>query len=314
MNIELAIVIPSYRGRFLSETLEALASQTCKHFNVYIGNDNSPDDLETIIYPYTTKLNIKHERFEQNVGQVSLTKHWDRSIDLIGEENWVWLLPDDDIPSNDCVETFLNLSGREKKEKKLYRFQTVHVDENNQVVRHLIPCPKEETNVDFLLNKLKHIRNSSVAEYIFLRSEYLRVGRFLDIPLGWCSDDYMWICLSDNTPIETLEKGIVRLRQSNVNISCNDGKHNNVKLEAKYTFYQALLSNNGFMQKVSKNSLMNELKSVMIFHLFQEYKSYDKNFLNFSLFAFAQRNNVLFGGGFVKNIYRLLRFQFLNKR
>src|SRR5687768_3158616 len=126
MTVDLAIVIPSYRGRFLAETLEALACQTCKQFNVYVGNDNSPDDLESIISGYTDRLNIQHKRFEHNIGQVSLTRHWDRSIELVGEENWIWLLPDDDVPSVDCVETFLSVLGRKKSKRALYRFQTVH--------------------------------------------------------------------------------------------------------------------------------------------------------------------------------------------
>ena len=35
----LAIILPAYKGRFLSETLDSVAAQTCRDFVLYIGDD-----------------------------------------------------------------------------------------------------------------------------------------------------------------------------------------------------------------------------------------------------------------------------------
>ena len=58
MEIELAIIIPTYKGLFFKQTLDSLVNQSNKNFNLYIGDDNSPDNIEQIVAEYTDKLNI----------------------------------------------------------------------------------------------------------------------------------------------------------------------------------------------------------------------------------------------------------------
>lgn len=313
MSIQLAIVIPTYRGRFISQTLDALVAQTSHAFNLYIGDDNSPDDIGGIVKPYEVKLNIKYKKFNENLGQKSLTSHWERCIEMAGSEKWVWLLPDDDVPTPECVEVFLSSIQGNSSLKHVYRFQTLHINEQGDLSYTPNLCPREESNVDFILRKMRYERNSSVAEYIFDKAEYYRVGKFADIPMGWCSDDWMWIKLSQQYDIETLPGGIVQLRQSSVNISSNNVKHYSIKLEAKYTFLKLMFSDPSFIGKVKENYTMDEFRNQVIVHLFNEYRGYQKRFLNTSLLLYAKRNNVLFGGGILKNIYRLLRFQIKNK-
>ena len=49
MRNTLAIVIPAYKPDFLLKTLTSIYSQSCKDFNLYIGDDCSPYDLSSII-------------------------------------------------------------------------------------------------------------------------------------------------------------------------------------------------------------------------------------------------------------------------
>ena len=51
-EIQLAIVIPAYKAKYLPETLDSLVAQTDKRFHVYIGDDKSPEDIETIVKRY----------------------------------------------------------------------------------------------------------------------------------------------------------------------------------------------------------------------------------------------------------------------
>ena len=47
MKKDLAIVIPAYKARFFKEVLESIAQQDNTDFAVYIGDDASPDDLQS---------------------------------------------------------------------------------------------------------------------------------------------------------------------------------------------------------------------------------------------------------------------------
>ena len=43
MGHKIAIIIPAYKSRFLRQTLDSMAAQTCRDFAVYVGDDASPE-------------------------------------------------------------------------------------------------------------------------------------------------------------------------------------------------------------------------------------------------------------------------------
>ena len=302
-------MIPAYRGKFLSQTLASLTLQSSQQFNVYIGNDNSPDDIESIVAPFRSKLAIVYEQFFNNLGGQNLTAHWKRCIEMTDNEEWLWLLPDDDTASPECVKAFLAAAEKDQNFNILYRFQTSHTDEENKLIKRNPVCPPKETNTDFILRKLRYQRNSSVAEYIFSKKQYTAEGGFKSLPLAWGSDDLLWVALSQENDIITLSEGEVYLRQSRYNIS-NSKTVSGRKFKAKYMFLWALFSDNRLMQKMERAYGISTFKKAVSDHLFFEYKSHGISFLNKNLIRYAQKNNALLGGGFLKNIYRLLRHQF----
>lgn len=66
MKNKLAIIIPAYKACFFREVLDSIVRQSNRDFTVYIGDDASPDDLESIVSDYKDKLDIFYFRFEQN--------------------------------------------------------------------------------------------------------------------------------------------------------------------------------------------------------------------------------------------------------
>src|SRR5688572_6407941 len=121
---QLAIVIPAYKEEFFDKALKSLANQTKKEFTIYIGDDNSPFDLKTIISKYENILNIKYTRFENNIGAKNLVNQWKRCIELTKGESWLWLFSDDDIADNECVERFFEQLESDKGRVDVYRFNT----------------------------------------------------------------------------------------------------------------------------------------------------------------------------------------------
>lgn len=310
--MQLAIIIPAYKATFLSKTLRSLAGQQVKDFHLYIGDDASPEAIAEIVKPFQHLLSITYLRFDTNEGAKDLTKHWKRCIDMTKGEPWIWLLPDDDVPTPECVAVFLKVASADKGNHKLYRFQTSHINGNGELLFETPICPPFESNAAFLLNKLQFKRSSSVAEYIFSKKKYEEVGGFTSLPLAWGSDDWLWIQLSQEDDIFTLPAGKVLLRQSNLNISANTDDYTQQKFEAKYRFFDLLFSNRPLLQKLEKQVSKRELKKLIAEHLFFEYKSYGIRFLNTHLLRYAKLNNHLLGGGIVKNIYRLLRHEYSN--
>ena len=55
---QLAIVIPAYKIDFFRTTLDSLSAQTCKDFTVYVGDDCSPYDFQSLVDEYVNIIDI----------------------------------------------------------------------------------------------------------------------------------------------------------------------------------------------------------------------------------------------------------------
>ncbi|MRX67907.1 hypothetical protein GJU42_08030 [Flavobacterium resistens] len=80
-----------------------------------------------------------------------------------------------------------------------------------------------------------------MSEYIFSRKTFLKHG-FHNYPLAWNSDDRAWLDFSDNKPIFTINKALVYVRLSTLNISGKQDKQDEKKLSA-ISFYRFLIAN-----------------------------------------------------------------------
>ena len=216
-NYDLAIIIPAYKREFLGAALESIAAQTDRKFSVYVGNDNSPENLEEIVSAFSDRLNIRYHRFAENAGGRSLVEQWNRSIRL-SSEPWIWLFSDDDTMDAGCVEAWRRTAANDTHHD-LYRFQTRTIDKHGTITRWN-PChPEHESGLSFAYHRLMRTRFSFACEYIFTRAAFEREGGMIPFPLAWCSDDASWIAISSKTGIRTVTGPMVNWRHSGSNLS-----------------------------------------------------------------------------------------------
>ena len=79
-------------------TLMSIFLQTLDNFHVYIGDDASKEDLQSVILDFPQDK-ITYKRFKTNLGSCDLISQWKRCIALSSEEPWIWLFSDDDLMS-----------------------------------------------------------------------------------------------------------------------------------------------------------------------------------------------------------------------
>lgn len=202
-NNNLAIVIPAYKIRFFGDVLKSLSDQTDKRFNVYVGIDASNDDFESVIEKYSSSINITYKRFEENFGGKNLVAQWNRCVEMIGDEQWIWLFSDDDMMEPTCVESFYKEIENGAK-YDLYHFDVEVIDENNKVVKHTYPYPQVIDSVSFLKGKNSAKLDSFVVEYIFRRSTFERLGGFQYFDMAWGTDIATWAKLGREKGIKTI--------------------------------------------------------------------------------------------------------------
>lgn len=217
---KLAIVVPAYKSMYFDEVLRTLANQTCQDFTLYVGIDGENCEFDELIKQYILKIHIEYRSFKKNIGNQDLIAHWERCIDMVGKEEWIWFFSDDDAMDPTCVEKFF-IDVNNHPEFDIFHFNVFKIDTLGHVIGRQFTFPSRMTRESFLLHKIEFGNFSTAVEYIFRKSRFFEVGRFQKFDLGWHSDDATWIKLSGKNGIKTIDGPRVYWRISAFNISPN---------------------------------------------------------------------------------------------
>jgi len=264
----LAIIIPYYKADFFEFTLASLANQTDKRFKVYIGNDNSPYDCSQIIERYKKSVDIKYQYFDLNIGRISLAGHWNRCIDLIGNEEWIMVLGDDDVLDPYCVEEFYNCLGLVNRKKiDVVRFSSIIIDELGKQISRQYLFPTIELSTTSYIKKAQRKSRASLSEHIFRRSAFEKVG-FAEMPEAWHTDDILVLEASGYGAVYTINNTSVYIRLSPQSVT---GTRGNAwrKNMATIRFLRYLLANK--MHHFTKKE-----RSYLIWYYFKKLKHFRK--------------------------------------
>jgi len=212
----LAVVIPAFKVKYLRATLNSLAEQTDRRFQVVVGNDGGPVEIDDICREFAARVDLRYHRWPENLGGRSLTSHWQRCIDLTNAR-WIILLGDDDQLDPACVEAF-HACRVQGGDFDLYRFDTRQVDAHGRVLRENPLHPAVSSSTDFLRERFKG-HSSYANEFVFDRYHFQASGGFVEFPMAWCSDDATWVRLGLRTGMARIAGPKVSWRLSGDNIS-----------------------------------------------------------------------------------------------
>jgi glycosyltransferase involved in cell wall biosynthesis len=214
---KLAVIIPAFKADFLPRTLDSLLRQTDQRFNIYVCDDASPEDIESITRSVLGNRPYVYRRFEKNLGGKSITKHWDRCVAL-ATEPWIWLFSDDDLMDPGCVEAIHRFLDSEEDSTDLLRFDGWIINEQDEI-KELFPCNFDrESWLEFAYGRLMGWRRSFMQQLVFRRSTLEQAGGFLDLPLGWSSDDAVIIQIGRRRRLRRIPEARVYWRHSGVNL------------------------------------------------------------------------------------------------
>ena len=240
----LAIIIPFYKKKYFQKTLESLAGQTNKNFSLYIGNDNSPENIDDLLHEFSEKLNFTYKKFDENLGADNLTLQWDRCIALAAKEEWIMVLGDDDVLGANVVKEFYNhLNQVKTSEIKVIRYASQLIDEEGNKTSTVYFNPEFEKAATSYIRTLKGKGRSTLSEHIFSRSTYEKHG-FKHFPVAFGSDNVAWLEFPDMGNIYSINTAVVSVRISKEHLSSSDD--NGLKYKRKegiYLFNRYIIAN-----------------------------------------------------------------------
>ena len=279
----LAIIIPYYKLTFFRETLESLSAQTDQRFHVYIGNDASTENPQELLKEFEGKFNFTYKKFDKNLGSISLTKQWDRCIEMMQGEEWFMILGDDDYFSSNVIEVFY-------KSKKIIDNNNISVIKLNSAIinaQSIIQSEKKlepliKSAIDHFFDKLKYEGRSSLSEHIFRKSKYDQF-KFFDMPLAWHSDDLALLEFSEYQNILFLREAKCFVRISDESITGNPNKNLEKKWWASKMFFERICQNLDKFTKHEKIKLFDliqwheknkNIKVYISYKIYEYYKCY----------------------------------------
>ena len=223
MTNSLAIIIPYYKLTFFRETLESLAAQTDQRFTVYIGNDASSENPEELLKEFEGKFNFIYKKFEQNLGGISLTKQWERCIEMMQHEEWFMILGDDDVLAANVIREFYRNHEVFKNRTNVVRFSTVVINDKSEEISSPYLHPIYEDPTESFMRKITGKTRSSLSEYVFRTVAYQKIG-FVHLNLAWGTDDLAALEFPEEKKIFSINNAVVYFRMSQENIT---GKKDN---------------------------------------------------------------------------------------
>lgn len=215
---KIAFIIPYYKIDFFEETLQSLEDQTNKNFNVYIGNDKSPNDPKDIIAKYS-HLNIIYKAFDTNLGATDLEGQWIRCINLSHDEEWLCILGDDDGPKPNFVEELYKIFPlMDERNINVIKTAITSIDSNSKLRGPDLNHPEYDTSINTFWRDRNLQTHTSISENIFRRSAYEKIG-FRGFPLAWGTPLVAWIDYSEGGLIYGLNSTQMCVRSSEINLS-----------------------------------------------------------------------------------------------
>lgn len=251
----LAIVVPYFKLTFFEATLQSLANQTDNRFEVYIGDDASPENPSSLLEQYKESINFKYKRFNNNIGSISLVKQWERCMTMVQEEEWIMILCDDDILGESVVaEFYASVNEVNQQDINVIRYATQVINQYSEVISEIYQHPKLEKSIEFLFRKIKGGTRSSLSEFVF-RKRVLQEVKFKDLHLAWYSDYLAVLECTFFEYIYTINNALVFFRLSDVNIMA---KKDNMleKNIATFNYYYYLLNNKGTLFDAKQTEIL----------------------------------------------------------
>ena len=272
--MKLAVVIPAYKKAFFEAALGSLAAQTNPNFTVYVGDDHSPEDLRSIADRFRDRLNIQYTRFDSNIGSKDLVKQWERCVALTRDEEWIWVFSDDDLASENCVESFFRLQSRTDGE--VYRFNTRTIDADGREIRATRSSPDFESSAQMAFNLLMELRGNSMPDHIFSREVYQRNGGFVYTPYAQGADWAMSILFSREKGMRVVQDARIDWRWAGASISSNAAKNRSATILGHYAFIAWVLKHFEYLKSeeadtditypMIERAALRNLQTIITFH------------------------------------------------
>ena len=195
--------------------------------------------------------------YKENSRHLPIIENWNKCLSYANEKFFI-LFSDDDIYSSNFISEMLKLSMKYPN-CSLYHCRVKQIDSSDNLIKLAPTCPEFESDIQFMLNRLKGIRIQFAPDFMCRTSSLREMGGFYDLPLAWGSDDITWYMLAKEGGVAYTPEVLCSWRLSDFNLS----KVGNIdsRIDAVNSYYRSV--KNLFLDyKLQKKVIDSELTTL----------------------------------------------------
>ena len=212
-----SILLPTYKSRFLKESIDSVLSQTYDNWELIIVNDASPEDIDGIVEIYHDPR-IRYYKNAQNFGAKRLVEQWNYCLSLAKGE-YVLCIGDDDRLMPNCLSTYAQVIQK-YPDVSVVHGQTDIIDGEGKFVQHTAPRPLWESAMSLLYNRTNTIYDHQfIGDFCYKKKDLLDKGGYFYIPYAWGSDDISALMAAEKNGIANTQDVVFLYRDNNASIS-----------------------------------------------------------------------------------------------
>ena len=212
----ISFIMPAYKARFLAQAIESILSQTDSDWELVVVDDESPEDLGSILASYHDSR-IRYYRNEHNLGGENLVRQWNYAITL-AKGDWIALAADDDLYAPSFCEECVRLLAK-YPDIDLVRTRVLQIDEWGNALWDDGILPEFTNKYEFLYDWLASKAFTCIGNYLFRKEALMSIDGYV-IYCGSVSKSLSsayrvgWFCISQR---------LLHLRPQmiNLNVSVN---------------------------------------------------------------------------------------------
>ena len=237
-----SITIPAFKSAFLKECIESALVQTYKNFELIIVNDNSPEDIDSIVYSFHDDR-IRYYKNDVGFGAEHVVGNWNKCLEY-AKGDFIICMGDDDKLKPNFLTDLSDLINK-YPDLDVYYSRTEIINESSEVVRVLEERPERESVYE-MIQKRKNGRSMFIGDYCYRSKVLQEKGGFYDLPFAWGSDAITAYMMAGQKGIANTRNVGFQYRVNSQTISSNisnvEGKIKAVFLERQW-FYSFLKQN-----------------------------------------------------------------------
>lgn len=270
-----SITIPAFKSAFLKECIESALVQTYKNYELIIVNDNSPEDIDSIVYSFHDDR-IRYYKNDVGFGAEHVVGNWNKCLEY-AKGDFIICMGDDDKLKPNFLTDLSDLINK-YPDLDVYYSRTEIINESSEVVRVLEERPERESVYE-MIQKRKNGRSMFIGDYCYRAIVLREKGGFYDLPFAWGSDAITAYIMAGPKGIANTKNVGFQYRVNSQTISNSthniEGKMEAVKKERIWfcgfyhqspsnlkdmTIYQKLKTeNDGYFERMAVSDIVREI-------------------------------------------------------